>query len=606
MTYKRFVQAALTAAALCLTHRAQATDAAPATKRIAVVVGSNDAAPGRKSLRFARDDAARIQDVLVRVGRFAPGDVQLLVEPKAADVLAAVDRAAQAVRAAGGDALFVFYYSGHSDGQSLFSHGEAVAVADVRDRIARTGARIRVGILDTCRGGSFTRTKGLEVGPPLDAADLMNVQTEGTALVSSSSGLENAHEADAVKGSFFTHHLTAGLLGAADRSGDGNVTLQEAFEYAKERTVRDSARLGTTAQHPSFELALRGRQDLVLTHVATSPSALDVTQSEALEIVHLGSGATVVETPPGSHHLRLALPPGRYIVRRVSSGKVYSKEIEVGSGATVPITDTQLELTGKELAMKGVPPSGPIHRTDRSTPAKRWWELRLGLGVSTARERSLFAFAPSQASEGNLQRNFAATMGFHYGITDRLSATLLGLSYRFGTHSSFEVLPYAGLREIGHSAAGGWLTATEAGVGTRAWTSRSFSLMTDLRGRYESGEWEDRARARAGLGAIWNLGDAATLHFGVAFDASRRYDHETVSYASPLPEQAWSAAVAARPRTFAQLEIGAAPSLGFRPLPLVQLHLSDRFSLDAYASWGIDFRTADVSERYLGGFTSSF
>ncbi len=46
-------------------------------------------------------------------------------------------------------------------------------------------------------------------------------------------------------------------------------------------------------------------------------------------------------------------------------------------------------------------------------------EKRLGFGVSTTRERSILGFAPSQASEGNLQRRFAAAMGFHYGIRAR-------------------------------------------------------------------------------------------------------------------------------------------------------------------------------------------
>ena len=167
------------------------------------------------------------------------------------------------------------------------------------------------------------------MGPPLDAVDLMNVATEGTAFLSSSSGLENAHEAGSMKGSFFAHHVAAGLLGAADKSGDGNGTLQEVFEYAKERTVRDSARMAATTQHPSFDMQLRGRQDIVLARIASSPSALEVSQTNAVELIHPGSGVTVMETPPGRQQLRLALVPGRYVVRRVSDGRVYSKEVDV-------------------------------------------------------------------------------------------------------------------------------------------------------------------------------------------------------------------------------------------------------------------------------------
>jgi hypothetical protein len=211
---------------------------------------------------------------------------------------------------------------------------------------------VRIAIVDTCRGGSWTRAKGLTVGPPLDEIDLMNVATEGTALLSSSSGMESAHEAGSIKGSFFTHHLNAGLLGAADTSGDGNVTLQEAFVYARERTVRDSARMAATTQHPSFDMQLRGRQDIVLAQTKSTKSALRIQQKNALEIIHLGSGATVAETPPGVLDLRLALAPGRYVVRRVDGARVFSKEIVITADSMVTLDEAQLENANDKLAMK--------------------------------------------------------------------------------------------------------------------------------------------------------------------------------------------------------------------------------------------------------------
>jgi hypothetical protein len=341
--------------ALILLTASSAFAAPSAMRRIAIVVGANDPPPGRPALRFAHDDANELADVLQRVGGFAPGDIHILLDPHPRALLAELDGVAKTATGAGGDVLFVFYYSGHSDGQSLFPHGEPVSLADLRARVERLGARIRVGILDTCRGGSWTQSKGLSVGPPLSMADLLNVGTEGTALVSSSSGLENAHEAADVHGSFFTHHFAAGLRGAADRAGDGNVTLEEAFDYAKERTVRDSARLAKTPQHPSFDLALRGRQDIVLTVLSSSTSALQVTGARApVEIIHLPSGVTVADAPSGQSPLRIAVPPGRYLVRSVVDGHVYAKEVEVRAGETATLSDGQLEATGSEqLAMKG-------------------------------------------------------------------------------------------------------------------------------------------------------------------------------------------------------------------------------------------------------------
>jgi hypothetical protein len=347
---------ALVAAILfvALPARAGDADAARPGRRIAVLVGANDPAPGRQALRYAHSDARLMGETLLRVGRFAAEDVRVLLEPHPAEILAALDRSSRELQAAGGDSLLVFYYSGHSDGQRVFPHGEALPLAALRDRLTRSSARVRVAIADTCRGGSWTQAKGLAVGPPLDAMDLMNVATEGTALLSSSSGMESAHEAGAIHGSFFTHHLAAGLLGAADASGDGNVSLQEVFLYAKERTVRDSAEMAATTQHPSFDMQLRGRQDIVLTRTTVSKSALVLTQTDAVQVIHLGSGATVAETPPGARQIRLALVPGRYVVRRVGTdGHVRSKEVEIGPSGAVTLTDADLgTVDGGTLAMK--------------------------------------------------------------------------------------------------------------------------------------------------------------------------------------------------------------------------------------------------------------
>ena len=189
MTIRHALAVAIAALILLVASAGRARAEPPRPiRRLAVIVGANDPAPGRQALRYAHSDAQMMADVLERVGRFAKTDIQVLLEPRPADIQSALDRAARDVHASGGDALLFFYYSGHSDGQQVFPHGQALALSDLRDRVARLAARVRVAILDTCRGGSWTRTKGLSVGPPLDPIDLSSFATEGTALLSSSWG----------------------------------------------------------------------------------------------------------------------------------------------------------------------------------------------------------------------------------------------------------------------------------------------------------------------------------------------------------------------------------------------------------------------------------
>jgi hypothetical protein len=582
-------------------------------RRVAVIVGANAPAPGRQALRYAHTDAQLMADVLERVGRFAKPDIQVLLEPHPGDVLAALDRTVRDVQSAGGDSLLVFYYSGHSDGQELFPHGEPLALSDLRDRVARSTARVRVAILDTCRGGSWTRTKGLTVGPALDAVDLMNVATEGTALLSSSSGLENAHEAAALNGSFFTHHVAAGLLGAADKSGDGSVTLQEVFEYAKERTVRDSARMAVTTQHPSFDMQLRGRQDIVLAQIASSSSTLEVAQTNALEVIHLGSGVTVAETPPGRQQIRLALVPGRYLVRRIADGRVYSKDIDVRPSATVSLDEGQLVATGNEkLAMKDAVATQPPFSA-HSTMPKNWWEIRFGLGTSTG-SSPVAAQLYDPNSSDRLERSFTGVWSFTYGITDRLSwsVPLPAFSYRFGNEGTFEGIARGGLASFAFAYASRYaiLGTLDAGFATRTWLTRDLSLVSDASIDHELHLGTERSEAgaqprdylslRASGGIAWNAGERLTLALGGGLTGDVALQGSSVA----LPASTSPASI--RQPGSTAFVVGSVQSLGYRPLPLVQIHLSRRFSLDGYASLGFDLRGGPLRDRYLAGFTVAF
>jgi uncharacterized caspase-like protein len=57
------------------------------------------------------------------------------------------------------------------------------------------------------------------------------VDASGEVVITSSSADELSQESDEVGGSYFTHYLLSGLRGAADTSGDGEVTLDEAYRY---------------------------------------------------------------------------------------------------------------------------------------------------------------------------------------------------------------------------------------------------------------------------------------------------------------------------------------------------------------------------------------
>ncbi|MFY0529732.1 caspase family protein [Archangium gephyra] len=300
-------------------------------KRLAVVVGSNRAAPGRTPLRYAHQDAHNLASVLIEAGQFLREDVVVLEDPEPSHVLAVLDSRLERLGKEGREGLLLFYYSGHSDERALYPNGQPLELKALRARLEDERAAVRVGILDACQGGSWTRAKGLTPAAPFAVEMPLALSSEGSVLLASSTGQEASHETDALRGSFFTHHLVAGLRGAADEGDDGQVTVGEAFAYAQRLTIRDTSLHGDAVQHPSFDLRLRGRQDLPLTRLASASSTLEVRQELGpLQVIQLHSGLVVLEVPEGRRALRMALPVGPYLVRRRTPQGTFAREAPGG------------------------------------------------------------------------------------------------------------------------------------------------------------------------------------------------------------------------------------------------------------------------------------
>jgi hypothetical protein len=403
----------------------------PPPQRFAVVVGSNAPVQDRPGLRFSHRDARAFAQVLIDVGRFTKRDVTLLLDPSPEQLLGALDSALVQARASGTKAMLVFYYSGHADGTSLYPNGQPLALGDLKSRLTSDAIDLRVGILDGCSGGGWTQAKGLRPAEPF-AVGLPQLESEGTVLLASSSGIEDAHEAEALQGSFFTHHLVAGLRGAADKSRDGMVTLAEAFSYANEMTIRDTAVVAKTPQHPSFDMRLRGRQDVVLTALAAAASSLTLVQEHGpLQVISLSSGALIAESRTGELQMTLALPAGDYVVRRVDSDVVYSKKVTVEPLSSESVDERALmpsdavTVAAKGLtAYASLPPEYEVGAVaglragdggDPGGTAEAWFTWRLGRKIGWRLLRLQYYFRPSYDYGGALQGPTGALQFFRVG-----------------------------------------------------------------------------------------------------------------------------------------------------------------------------------------------
>jgi hypothetical protein len=290
-------------------------------------------------------------------------------------------------------------------------------------------------------------------------------------LIASSAADEDSQESDTIGASFFTHHLASGLLGGADASGDGRVTLAEAYAYAYGRTVGSTAASAAGIQHPVFLYDLGGAGDVVLTEPARAAGGLVLPSgAEGVYVVLDGSGRAVAEVGKtrGAERL-LALPPGRYTVKKrlPTDDGLLVGTVAVGGGS-VAVEDARLDRV-------------PLERDPQKGFAGARWSVLTGAGGQVFFDRA--------ARDGLFPP--AALGGAEVLVRDDLGHGLAwGLDLALGGGSGTVALPGAPLPVKFAEVAGGgslWrdfrLGPLTLSAGVRVafvWLQRSFPPATEL------------------------------------------------------------------------------------------------------------------------------
>ena len=301
-------------------------EAAAAPRRFALVLGNNVGEPPAEDLRYAEDDATKVADVLTELGGYRKQDVKLLTGGTAEEARAALadlERAVARTARKGQHATLLVYYSGHAQSGDLRMGGTRWSLGDLRRRLSRAKANVRIGIVDACEAGALIRLKGRDKGGRRGPSFLFEpddrAPAEGLILISSSASDESSQESDELGGSFFTHYLTSGLRGDADESGEGRVTLAEVYAYAYHRTVAITAGTRSGPQHPTYRFDLEGQADVVLTDVSQGRSGIvfGAPLSGRYLVFDRDRALVAAEIDKRDGQTRrLALPPGRYVIKK--------------------------------------------------------------------------------------------------------------------------------------------------------------------------------------------------------------------------------------------------------------------------------------------------
>lgn len=160
------------------------------------------------------------------------------------------------------DDLLLLYFSGHGVRDELGMLYLAVKNTNrhrlrvtaiksdfIKESMDQSRSRRQVLILDCCNSGAFAQGAKSAIGTSIGTATAFE-GGYGRIVLTASDATQIAWEGDKIIGetqnSLFTHYLVKGLLGEADRDGNGQITVDELYDYAYEQV-----KLATPKQTPS-------------------------------------------------------------------------------------------------------------------------------------------------------------------------------------------------------------------------------------------------------------------------------------------------------------------------------------------------------------------
>jgi hypothetical protein len=482
-------------------------------QRYALVVGNDRGAPGEEPLSYAESDARKVAHVLESLGDFPPENMVLLLGRDAAEVqrvLISLNARIRAESGASRDAVLFVYFSGHADARALHLGPDALEISLLRRLVQGSAADFRLLMLDACRSGALTRVKGARPVAPFEIRVDEQLSGEGIAFLTSSTADEDAQESDELRGSFFTHYFVSGLRGAADKNESGTVSVEEAYDYAYQHTLRASSRTLHGLQHPTFQFDIKGKGGIPLTWVHRSNGRnvlLRVPPGRTFVLFAGDAGGPVVaEVDAADRRRQIALEPGRYYARGRGADHLLEGSIELVAGEDLLLPEAELErVEYARLARKGGSERTHAHglwlayelrspfwkgaghcHGARAGYALDLPELTLGAAVGACRSTFENAVLNGRADE----------LALHLGIRRVLDFSWLGLQAGIDTgvawlHQSFDTLGLAPARNSLEAHVGAVLGAT-------AELSQGFYLLAEASAQLHVFKASDGSAAREG------------------------------------------------------------------------------------------------------------
>ncbi|MDR2594778.1 MAG: caspase family protein [Fibromonadaceae bacterium] len=323
-------------------------------ERYLLVAGANNGGSDRVKLRYAESDANSFASVMSQMGGVDKSNVLRVFDPNAKAMqngFAELGKRLQG-KEVGVRREVIVYYSGHADEKGLRLGGDVYSWAEFRKNVNDINADVKVAILDACGSGAITRTKG-GVSRPAFLQDASS-EMKGYAFLTSSNENEASQESDRIKGSFFTHSLVGGLRGAADMTGNGKVTLSEAYQYAFDETLRNTQNTSAGSQHPNRDMNLAGTGDIVMTDLRETSAILTLDSNlEGRLFIRDEQGNLFAELNKiRGRQIELGMPIGKYSIQMEVPSKIWmAKEVQISEGKKNVLSMKDMQSIEREKAV---------------------------------------------------------------------------------------------------------------------------------------------------------------------------------------------------------------------------------------------------------------
>lgn len=222
------------------------------SRKLALVIGNSEYtdsglaqlnAPGRDADEFARilnsEEYCRFDEVKVLLNESDPiirEHIDELFNQKKPDDLLLLYFSGHGIR----DEFGALYLAVKNTNRNRL-RSTAIKSDFIREAMDQSRSMRQVLILDCCNSGAFVRGTKSAIGTSIGTASAFEGKGYGRIILTASDSTQFAWEGDQLIGetdnSLFTHFLIQGLEGEADRNADGDITVDELYDYVYGKIV---------------------------------------------------------------------------------------------------------------------------------------------------------------------------------------------------------------------------------------------------------------------------------------------------------------------------------------------------------------------------------